>query len=84
MPEGVAFGIIYDGVDLGTNSDKTQTSLYFTKSEKGSKYAKTLTMSYQIYIKKTANLSSSIVFDTDEIAVFQLDGVGGINNNAGL
>lgn len=52
MPEGVAFGIIYDGVDLGTNSDKTQTSLYFTKSEKGSKYAKTLTMSYQIYIKK--------------------------------
>ena len=39
-------------------------------------------MSYQIYIKKTANLSSSIVFDTDEIS-FQPDGVGGINN-AGL
>ncbi|MGX9742703.1 fimbrial protein [Pseudocitrobacter corydidari] len=84
MPDGIKFGIIYDGQGLGTDSDKTQTSLYFEKKDKGSSKSKVLTMSYQVYIQKTGNLSSSILFDTDEVAVFQLDGVGGINNNDGV
>ncbi|WP_058910668.1 fimbrial protein [Entomohabitans teleogrylli] len=82
MPPGIKFGIIYNGIDLGTESTKTQTDLFFEKKE-STKNKKQMTMSYQVYIQKTGPLNNEIVFNTDEVAVFQLDGANDINNKEG-
>lgn len=71
---GVGMGVIYNGMDLGivTTSTKVKTDIYVTgvKESRG-------TVRFQVYLQKTVAIGNPTPHNS--IAVFQLDGVGGIN-----
>ena len=72
--QGVGMGIIYNGRDLGIvqNGSKVKTDIYVdgVNTTRG-------TVKFQIYLEKTGEIGSGTPFNS--IAVFQLDGEGGIN-----
>ncbi|HEI9795678.1 fimbrial protein [Serratia ureilytica] len=74
---GIGMGLIYNGADLGIvqPGDKVQTDMYRKKKkpEKG-------IVNFQIYLEKTGDIASG---GDDAVAVFQLDGKGGINSTPG-
>ncbi|WAY95576.1 hypothetical protein O3T13_16390, partial [Serratia marcescens] len=74
---GVGMGIIYNGRDLGVVSSghKIATDVWVAPRQ-----PKRATYKFQVYLKKTGNISGS---SASEIAVFQLDGKQGLNGGEG-
>ncbi|EMP7137511.1 TPA: fimbrial protein [Serratia marcescens] len=74
---GIGMGLIYNDADLGIvkAGSKVQTDMWRlnNKPEKGQ-------VKYQIYLEKTGEIKEG---GNDMVAVFQLDGVGGINGTPG-
>ncbi|WP_053230290.1 hypothetical protein [Serratia plymuthica] len=74
---GIGMGLIYNDADLGIvkAGSKVQTDMWRlnNKPEKGQ-------VKYQIYLEKTGEIKEG---GNDTVAVFQLDGVGGINSTPG-
>ncbi|RMN17069.1 hypothetical protein ALQ63_00001 [Serratia plymuthica] len=74
---GIGMGLIYNDADLGIvkAGSKVQTDMWRLKNkpEKGQ-------VKYQIYLEKTGEIKEG---GNDRVAVFQLDGVGGINGTPG-
>ncbi|MBH3319510.1 fimbrial protein [Serratia ureilytica] len=74
---GIGMGLIYNDADLGIvkAGSKVQTDMWRlnNKPEKGQ-------VKYQIYLEKTGEIKEG---GNDRVAVFQLDGVGGINGGQG-
>lgn len=78
---GLEFGIIYNGNDLGTSPNRTITNILITKS--GVKNGVLGVVNYQLYLKKTGDISEDYN-GIPQFAVFQLDGEKGINIKPGL
>ncbi|MET4861933.1 hypothetical protein [Morganella morganii] len=75
LPKGMIFGLIYNGTsyDLTTSGMKIQTDILVPKN--GEKYGN---INVQVYIKKNGSISGG--YD-GELPIYQLDGVGGLNNS---
>ncbi|MEW5494355.1 fimbrial protein [Enterobacter cloacae] len=78
MKSGVGMGIIYNGIDLGLvqKGSKIVTDIY---APPGGKEVSGV-VNYQIYLEKIAGIGTG---GDNQVAIFQLDGVGGINGNPG-
>lgn len=77
LPAGVKMGLIFNGVDLGTFD--TSSSIEAGRVDTAwsvNQVAATRTMTFQVYLVRTGEISSSGV---NEVTLFQLDGVGGLN-----
>lgn len=74
---GIGMGLIYNDVDLGVvkEGSKVQTDMFRRKNkpEKGE-------VKFQVYLEKTGDIKEG---GSDSVAVFQLDGKGGINKEPG-
>lgn len=69
---GIGMGLIYNDADLGIvgRGSKVRTDMWRNESPKRGQ------VRFQIYLEKTGNIKEG---GNDRVAVFQLDGVGGIN-----
>ncbi|HBH7054410.1 TPA: hypothetical protein KV183_003911 [Morganella morganii] len=76
LPKGMIFGLIYNGTpyDLTTSDMKIQTDILVPKN--GEMYGK---INVQVYIKKNGSISGGY---NGELPIYQLDGVGGLNNSS--
>nr|WP_313259800.1 fimbrial protein [Serratia bockelmannii] len=72
---GISMGVIYNGQDLGLSNSRVQTDMFRTPKQRELGH-----VNYQVYLQKTGEI---IAGGASQIAVFQLDGVGGINVHPG-
>lgn len=76
LPKGMVFGITYNGASYDLTSSLTNIKTDIVVPKNGSK---TGVIKVQVYIKKNGTISGG--YDKD-LAVYQLDGVGGLNNSS--
>lgn len=76
LPQGMIFGLIYNGVsyDLTSSKSKIKTDIYVRKGQEA-----TGVVNVQVYIRKNGLISGGY---SGVLPVYQLDGVGGINGTA--
>ncbi len=81
FPSNIQIGLIFNGEDLGTFD--TSGSVSSSKVDTGwvvKNAAESRVMTFQIYMVKTGTISTTGV---NEVTVFQLDGLGGLNATDG-
>lgn len=83
LPPGISIGLIQDGVDLGVVKGQLEAnSNNYAYLGEDNTQNKPLPFTFQVYLRKTGDIAIGPI-GIDEIAAFQLDGVGGINAKRG-
>lgn len=78
LQNGVGLGIIYNGVDMGLvhRGSKLKTDIYVSQNETRGH------VEYQVYLQKVGPITGGVT-PWKDVAIFQLDGEGGINSTLG-